>query len=98
MEHLAVIGLRADATEELQASLRRPEALHLWNLMAEGSVRSARFTDTPGVILTIEAVDKAEAEAIVRNLPMVTGGAVETEVLSLRAFTGFEILFAPSQT
>lgn len=96
MQHVAILRLRSDATEEAQAKLRRAEVEKVWELTVSGDLRSIHFFsgNGHGAFLHLEAPDRASAAATVRSLPMVEAGLLEAEILTLAPFTGIAALFA----
>jgi hypothetical protein len=44
--------------------------------------------------LHIEAPDRTQADALVRQLPMVAAGLLDAEILTLAPFVGLQALFA----
>jgi hypothetical protein len=96
VQYIAILRLRPDASEEAQAKLRRAEVEMVWNLTVSGALRSIHLFsgDGRGAVLQLETVDRAAADAAMRDLPMVAAGLLEVELLSLAPFTGLEALFA----
>jgi hypothetical protein len=71
------------------------EARALWDLVLQGTVREAYFRDDRrDAVLILECSDIAEAESVLARLPMVHAGLIEFEIIPLRAYDGFERLFA----
>ncbi|RWJ04859.1 MAG: hypothetical protein EOR25_29610 [Mesorhizobium sp.] len=98
MQHIAILKLKAEATEEAQAKLRRAEVEAVWDLTVADTLRAIHFFsgESHGAVLHLETPDRATAEAAVRRLPMVEAGLLQAEVLSLAPFTGLAALFAAS--
>jgi hypothetical protein len=96
VQYIAILRLRPDASEEAQAKLRRAEVEMVWKLTVSGELRSIHLFsgDGHGAVLQLETVDRAAADAAMRDLPMVAAGLLEVELLSLAPFTGLEALFA----
>jgi hypothetical protein len=96
MQHIAILKLKPEATEEAQAKLRRAEVQMVWKLMVSGALRSINFFsgDGRGAVLHLETPDRPSAEAVVQSLPMVGAGLLRSEILSLAPFTGLAELFA----
>ena len=96
MQHLIILRLKPEVTEEAQAKLRRAEVEAVWSLIASGTLRSIHFFsgEGRGAVLNMETPDRATAEAAVRSLPMVEAGLLHPEVLTLTPFTGLAALFA----
>jgi phage-related baseplate assembly protein len=97
MQHIVIVRLKPDATEDQQAKHRMVEAIKVWELTVAGVLRSIHFFSGSGrgAVLQIETKDRAEAEACMQQLPMVKAGLLEAEVLSLAPYSGLDILFAP---
>ena len=93
MHYAVILRVRADATEALQARLREDEIRTVWAHHRAGTLLSIHFHDGPGALLIVDADDRPAAEGLAADLPMVLGGAAEAEVLELRPFTGYELLF-----
>lgn len=95
MQHIAVLKLKPDATEEAQAKHRRAEVEMVWDLTVSDTLRAIHFFSGPGrgAVLHLETPDRASAEAVVARLPMVAAGVLQVEILSLAPFTGFAALF-----
>lgn len=96
MQHIAILKLRVTATEQDQARLRTAEVAKVWELLVADSLRSIHFFSGSGqgAVLHIEAPDRAQADALVRQLPMVVGGLLDVDLLTLAPFTGLQALFA----
>jgi hypothetical protein len=96
MQHIAVLKLKPEATEEAQARFRHAEVEKVWELTASGILRSIHFVVAGGhgALLHLETADRAAAEAAVDSLPMVEAGLLQAEILTLAPFTGLEVLFA----
>lgn len=71
------------------------EAAKAWEHYAAGMVRSMHFiADAQGVVFLWEAPDVETVNDAIGGLPMVQGGFLEVEVISLKNYTGFDQLFA----
>jgi hypothetical protein len=99
MQFLAVLKLRPDTPPEKVGPLVKPEAAKAWEMLAAGVLRSLhiiRGAHAPaGATLLLECGDLQEAEAHLKQLPLVAQDLVSVEVLPLAPFTGFAALFAP---
>lgn len=100
MQHIAILRLTPEATEDAQANFRRAEVEKVWDLTVSGMLRSIHFFsgEGRGAVLHLETSDRAAAEAAVQSLPMVGAGLLRAEVLTLAPFTGLAALFAGSAT
>ena len=96
MQHIVILKLMSEATEEAQARLRRAEVETVWGLTVSDTLRAIHFFsgEGRGAVLHIEAADRAAAEEAVQRLPMVAAGLLHAEILSLAPFTGLAALFA----
>lgn len=96
MQHIVILKLKPTASEADQAKLRVAEVTKVWELLVADSVRSIHFFSGSGrgAVLHIEASDRAQAESLVNQLPMVDAGLLEVEILSLAPFIGLQALFA----
>jgi hypothetical protein len=96
MQHIAILRLNPEATEEAQAKLRRAEVEKVWELIVSGTLRAINFFsgEGRGAVLHLETPDRSSAEATVQSLPMVGAGLLDSEVLTLAPFTGLAELFA----
>ena len=84
-------GIPADAFEpHLEA-----EAAQVWSLYREGIVREVYFrADRSEAVLVLECDGIGEARAVLETLPLVEEGLIAFELIPLRAYPGFERLFA----
>lgn len=96
MQHIAILKLTSTASEADQARLRLAEVTKVWELLVADSLRAIHFFSGPGrgAVLHIEASDRAQAESLVNQLPMVEAGLLEVELLTLAPFIGLQALFA----
>jgi len=95
MQHIAILRLKPEASEPMQAKHRRAEVEKVWELTLSDTLRAIHFFsgESRGAVLTLETADRAAAEAAVRSLPMVAAGLLDAEVLTLAPFTGLSALF-----
>jgi muconolactone delta-isomerase len=71
------------------------EARRAWDLHQAGVIRELYFhAEEAMAVLVLECADLAEADAVLASLPLVAAGLIQFEVLPLRAYPGFERLFA----
>lgn len=70
------------------------EAEHLWELHQAGVVRQMFFrTDRPEAVLLLEVADPEAARGALDQLPLVSSGLIDFEIVPLRAYSGFARLF-----
>lgn len=95
MQHLAILRTRADASESELTSVRNAEVRRVWELVKADTIRSIHFIGEPGkgAVLTIEGADAEEAKRYIDTLPAVQAGLLQTEIISLVPFHGYEALF-----
>lgn len=95
MQHLAILRMRADATEADQAAVRDAEVRKVWELVKADKIRSIHFMSGPGrgAVLMVEAADTGEAGRCIAALPAVKAGLLEPEIIGLVPFHGYEALF-----
>jgi hypothetical protein len=78
--------VRAELASEIRGS---------WGLFATGVLREAYATENPSrVVFVIEADDLAAAERHLARLPLVAAGIFLVELMELRPFVNWAILFA----
>ncbi|HJS18527.1 MAG TPA: hypothetical protein VJ785_07250 [Anaerolineales bacterium] len=72
----------------------REEALKAWELHPAGFIRELYFrADQNEAVLILESPNIAEAEQTLAELPLVREGLIPFEIISLKAYPGFERLF-----
>ncbi len=75
----------------------RSEAAHAWGLSKAGVIREHYLRiDRPGAALVLEVPGVAGAHAVLNDFPLVRGGLIEFECLSLATFLGVDALFEGS--
>lgn len=80
----------ADFGPHLQA-----EARAVWDLVRAGTIREIHFRDDRSqAVIILEAESTRQAREILVQLPLVTSGLIEFEVIGLRPYPGFARLFA----
>ena len=95
MKILAIIDVASGANlTELRAHLAG-EVRGSWDLFASGVLREAYATSTPTrVVFVLEAEGAADAEARLSTLPLVAAGMMRIELIELRPFVNWSLLFA----
>ncbi|NCS82738.1 MAG: superoxide dismutase [Ignavibacteria bacterium CG2_30_36_16] len=97
MKILAIEKEISDLTLEQLFPFLNEEAIHAWELFKSGFIREMYFRhDRHTVILILEAESIEKAELVLRTLPLVEKGFIDFELIALRAYDGFERLFAQS--
>lgn len=95
MKILALIELAAEVrVEDLRARVV-DEVRASWALFAQGVLREAYLTDVPTrVAFVLEADGAPQAAEQLGQLPMVTAGLVRLELVELRPFVNWSMLFS----
>jgi hypothetical protein len=96
MKFLAIIDVVAGASiEEIRAEMTR-ELKESWKLFVAGALREAYATDSPArVVFVLETADAVSAAADLDKLPLIHAGLLRYELIELRPFTNWSLLFAP---
>jgi hypothetical protein len=92
---LAILTLKANVSlESVRAELAN-EIRGSWGLFASGVLREAYATEIPSrVVFVIEADDLAAAERQLVPLPLIAAGLFNVELMELRPFVNWSMLFA----
>jgi hypothetical protein len=73
----------------------REEARKAWDLHQSGIIRELYFrADRDEAVLVLECASVLEAEQTLAELPFVRQGLIHFELIPLKAYPGFERLFA----
>jgi muconolactone delta-isomerase len=71
------------------------EAHRVWELYQQGIIREIYFRqDWPGAVLMLECENMDDARNVLATLPLVEHRLIEFDIIPLRAYPGFERLFA----
>ncbi len=98
MKVLAIEKVEKDLPDQLFEPHVKAEATRVWELYQAGSIRELYFrSDREEAILVLECTDIHEASKMIKTLPLVKEGLIDFDLIPLRAYPGFERLFA-SQT
>jgi hypothetical protein len=82
------------AAEQFQ-TFARDEAHKVWELTQAGVIRELYFrADRNEAVLVLECSCFAEAKVVLSTLPFVQNRLIEFEIIPLKAYPGFERLFA----
>jgi hypothetical protein len=97
MKILAIIDVVTGANlEELRSELPN-ELRGSWELFSQGVLREAYATASPGrVVFVLEAEDHADAQKQLDSLPLVGKKILRVELVELRPFVNWSMLFARS--
>jgi muconolactone delta-isomerase len=83
------------AAERFTQTLLREEAARAWELHQSGDIRELYFRmDKNAAVLVLESPSLDHARALLATLPLVREGLIGFELIPLRAYPGFERLFA----
>jgi hypothetical protein len=95
MKILAILDVLPGAPmESIRATLAN-ELKGSWALFASGVLREAYATASPTrVVFVLEAENTAQAEEHLRKLPLVAAGHLNFELVELRPFVNWSMLFA----
>ena len=95
MKILALEHNLLEATAEKFRDFAREEACKVWDLYQAGLIRELYFRgDRNEAVLVLESNSVMEAQAVLAELPFVQQGLIRFELIPLRAYPGFERLFA----
>ncbi len=96
MKILALVTPKPGATPEAMRTLLHAEVEHTWRSYKSGLVRELYLMGEgrPGAVLVLEAAGVVEAQAALRELPLVVGGVADVDCIALAPFTTLEALFA----
>jgi muconolactone delta-isomerase len=74
----------------------RAEAAQIWNLYQQGFIREMYFrADKSEAVLVLECESLTAAQQVLSSLPLVAHDLITFEFIPLKAYPGFERLFAP---
>lgn len=81
----------------IPADLYRQEALQVWALQKQGTLRDIWFT-TQGrnAVVMLECANATEARRHLASLPLVQAGMIDFTVHELQIYDGYERLFSTS--
>lgn len=98
MKILALEQERAGATSEQFQEHAVAEARKVWDLTQQGILRESYFrADRNEAVLVLECESVSEAERTLSTLPFVQNKLITFELIPLKAYPGFERLFAKEQ-
>jgi hypothetical protein len=97
MKILAIEHELPNAAAEDFQTYAKEEARKAWDLHQAGLIRELYFrSDRNEAVLVLECASIEEAERTLHELPFVREGLIEFELIPLKAYPGFERLFAGS--
>src|SRR5512145_721366 len=71
------------------------EARRVWDLQQAGIIREVYFrADKNEAVLVLECASVIEASEIIETLPLVQAKLITFEIIPMKAYPGFERLFA----
>jgi hypothetical protein len=98
MKILAIEQVLPASSEQAFLQYAKPEAKKVWELLQAGWIREIYFrADRPEAVLMLECSSIKEAGGILEQLPYVEQGLIRFELIPLKAYPGFERLFAGNQ-
>lgn len=84
-----------NATAEQFQRYANEEARRVWDLQQAGIIRELYFrADKNEAVIVLECASIIEASEIIETLPFVHAKLIAFELIPLRAYPGFERLFA----
>lgn len=97
MKILAIEHELPNRTEDEFRQYSRAEALQAWELQQQGIIRELYFrADRNEAVLILECADIESAQEALATLPLVEQQLIAFELIPLKAYPGFQRLFAPS--
>ncbi len=95
MKILAIEHELPGAAPEGFQKYAKEEACQAWNLHQAGFIRELYFrSDRSEAVLVLECESTKEAQRILGELPFIREGLITFELIPLKAYPGFEKLFA----
>ena len=95
MKILALEHELPDATMDGFQQYAKDEARKVWELVQAGVVRESYFrADRSEAVLVLECQNVDEAREALSTLPFVQNNLITFELIPLKAYSGFERLFA----
>ena len=95
MKILALEHELPNATAEQFQRDANAEARRVWDLQQAGIIREVYFrADKNEAVLVLECASVIEASEIIETLPFVQAKLITFEIIPLKAYPGFERLFA----
>jgi hypothetical protein len=73
-------------------ALLEEEARHVYDLYLAGVVREIYFTESHEAVINLECADKAEAERLLGEFPLVRAGLIRFALKELHPYDGYSRL------
>jgi hypothetical protein len=95
MRVLALEVERPEVSADAFRPLLREEARQVWDFYQEDFIREAYFrADRSSAVLVLECKDVNEAKQKLSELPLVSAGLIDFDLIPLIPYPGFSRLFA----
>lgn len=99
MKILALERELPNSTAEQFQTFAKEEARKVWELTQAGIIRESYFrADRNEAVLVLECSTVEEAGEVLSTLPFMQNRLIEFEIIPLKAYPGFERLFAGPTT
>ena len=87
MQILAISKMRNETTLEKMGPYLVDEIKHTLEAYLDGKVRNFWFqAGRPGVVFILESANEDEARSVLKELPLVTAGLVDFDLIPLQPF------------
>jgi DNA topoisomerase VI subunit B len=90
---MKILALAREKNKGDYAPFLVDETLKVWDLYLKEFIREIYFTEERNAVLLLECKDKAEAQHLLNQLPLVKQNLIIFEVYELHPYTGYSILF-----
>jgi hypothetical protein len=95
MKFFAIIDVADDAPIEAIRIGLREELRQSWALFLDGTLREAYATEQPTrIVFVLETNSADEAASHLGRLPMIEAGIITFQLIELRPFANWSLLFA----
>jgi len=75
--------------------LLRAEAQHVYGLHLSGIVREIYFNEAHEAVIILDCANKAEAEQLLADFPLVKAGLIRFSLTELKPYDGYSRLMDP---
>ncbi len=72
--------------------LLKAEARHVYDLHLSGAVREIYFNEAHEAVIILECADKADAERLLADFPLVKAGLIRFSLTELKPYDGYSRL------